>query len=148
MQVLRGEPYTEKCDVWSYGVLLWELLHRQRPYADTDVPIFILMFSLGNGSLRLPPVREELATPGLARLTERCMAWHPTDRPSFREILHALEAEYKVVRGKAAGERAGRRAGGRSEEGGGSARAGTHAWVGSGRVCQPAGRPACLPDAS
>lgn len=42
-EVLRGEPYTEKCDIWSYAVLLWELLHRQRPYADTDVPIYILM---------------------------------------------------------------------------------------------------------
>lgn len=59
--------------------------------------------SLGNGSLRLPPVREDLATPGLARLVERCMAWLPADRPSFREILHALEAEYKIIRGKAAG---------------------------------------------
>ncbi len=59
--------------------------------------------SLGNGSLRLPPVREDLATPGLARLVERCMAWVPADRPSFREILHALEAEYKIIRGKAAG---------------------------------------------
>lgn len=34
-EVLRGEPYTEKCDIWSYGVVLWELFNRQRPYADT-----------------------------------------------------------------------------------------------------------------
>ncbi|GLI65445.1 hypothetical protein VaNZ11_008823 [Volvox africanus] len=101
-EVLRGEPYTEKCDIWSYAVLLWEIIHRQRPYADADVPIYILMMSLGNGTLRLPPVREELATCGLVRLVERCMAWHPADRPSFREVLHALEAEYKILRGKAA----------------------------------------------
>eukprot|EP00198_Chlamydomonas_reinhardtii_P011501 XP_001700838.1 predicted protein [Chlamydomonas reinhardtii] len=42
-EVLRGEPYTEKCDIWSYAILLWELIHRQRPYADADVPIYILM---------------------------------------------------------------------------------------------------------
>lgn len=64
--------------------------------------------SLGNGSLRLPPVREDAATPGLARLVERCMAWVPADRPSFREVLHCLEAEYKILRGKAAGGGAGR----------------------------------------
>ncbi|GLC33191.1 hypothetical protein PLESTB_000360900 [Pleodorina starrii] len=101
-EVLRGEPYTEKCDIWSYAVLLWEIIHRQRPYADADVPIYILMMSLGNGTLRLPPVREEQATSGLARLVERCMSWHPAERPSFREVLHALEAEYKILRGKAA----------------------------------------------
>ncbi|GFR41489.1 hypothetical protein Agub_g2180 [Astrephomene gubernaculifera] len=101
-EVLRGEPYTEKCDIWSYAVLLWEIIHRQRPYADADVPVYILMMSLGNGTLRLPPVREELATPGLVRLVDRCMAWHPAERPSFREVLHALELEYKILRGKAA----------------------------------------------
>ncbi|KAI8464201.1 MAG: kinase-like domain-containing protein, partial [Monoraphidium minutum] len=42
-EVLRGEPYTEKCDVWSFGVVLWELLTRARPYADMDVPVYLLM---------------------------------------------------------------------------------------------------------
>lgn len=49
-----------------------------------------------------PPLKEEQFTPGLARLVERCLTWNPTERPSFREVLHALENEYKVVRGKAA----------------------------------------------
>ncbi|KAG1665785.1 hypothetical protein FOA52_002880 [Chlamydomonas sp. UWO 241] len=101
-EVLRGEPYTEKCDVWSYGVVLWELFNRARPFADADVPIFLLMMSLGNGSLRLPPLRPEATSPGLAHLLERCLSWEPTDRPSFRELLLLLEHEYKVVRGKAA----------------------------------------------
>jgi hypothetical protein len=65
--------------------------------------VYILMMAVGAGSMRLPPVREEVASPGLVRLVERCMAWQPTDRPSFREILHALENEYKTARGKAAG---------------------------------------------
>jgi len=101
-EVLRGEPYTEKCDIWSYGVVLWELLNRQRPYADADCHIYVLIQLLGNGSLTLPPLKEEACTPGLVKLVERCLNWQPADRPSFREILHGLENEYKVVRGKAA----------------------------------------------
>ncbi|GAX75524.1 hypothetical protein CEUSTIGMA_g2967.t1 [Chlamydomonas eustigma] len=104
-EVLRGEPYTEKCDIWSFGVVLWELLTRQRPYADADVPVFLLMMSLGNGSLRLPHLREEVIgsdAMGLSLLCKRCMQEDPQDRPSFREVLHVLEQEYKVIRGKAA----------------------------------------------
>eukprot|EP00955_Chlamydomonas_euryale_P032724 344173-Chlamydomonas_euryale.AAC.1 len=90
------------CDVWSYGVVLWELFNRQRPYADTDLPIFLLMMSLANGSLRLPPLRPDATSPGLVRLVERCLAWEPTERPSFREVLRLLEAEHRVVRGRGA----------------------------------------------
>ena len=64
--MLRGEPYTERCDVYSFGVVLWELLLRQRPYSDAEVPVFLLMVNIGNGTLSLPPVQVEAATPGEA----------------------------------------------------------------------------------
>jgi serine/threonine protein kinase len=44
-EVLRGEPFTEKCDVWSFGVVLWELLTRRRPYADLDVPVYYIILN-------------------------------------------------------------------------------------------------------
>lgn len=31
-EMIRHEPCSEKVDVWSYGVLLWELLMQERPY--------------------------------------------------------------------------------------------------------------------
>ena len=33
-EVLRGLPYNEKSDVYSYGVVLWELMTRQVPWPD------------------------------------------------------------------------------------------------------------------
>lgn len=63
-EVLRGEPYTERCDIYSFGVVLWELLLRQRPYSDAEVPVFLLMVNIGNGTLTLPDVPPEAATPG------------------------------------------------------------------------------------
>lgn len=62
------------------------------------------MMALGTGSLSLPPLKEEVSSSGLVRLVERCLARQPQDRPSFRDILHALENEYKLVRGKTVGE--------------------------------------------
>ena len=32
-EVIRHEPYSEKVDIWSYGVLIWELLTQQKPYS-------------------------------------------------------------------------------------------------------------------
>ncbi|WIA11994.1 hypothetical protein OEZ85_012075 [Tetradesmus obliquus] len=97
-EVLRGEPYTERCDVYSFGVVLHELLTRQRPYADQDVPVFLLMVNIGNGSLSLPELPAEVATPGLIELTGRCLAFHAVDRPDFREVLSLLEGEYRGLR--------------------------------------------------
>ena len=31
-EVVRHQQYDHKCDVYSYGVLLWEVLHRQVPF--------------------------------------------------------------------------------------------------------------------
>jgi serine/threonine protein kinase len=97
-EVLRGEPYTERCDVYSFGVVLHELLTRQRPYADQDVPVFLLMVNIGNGSLSLPELPAEVGTPGLIELTGRCLAFSAADRPDFREVLSLLEAEYRGLR--------------------------------------------------
>ena len=33
-EVLRSQPYNEKCDIYSYGVCLWELVTNQEPWKD------------------------------------------------------------------------------------------------------------------
>jgi serine/threonine protein kinase len=111
-QVLRGESYTEKCDVWSFGVVMWEMLQRKRPYAELEMPPFLMMMSLGTGQLELEPIPDEVATPGLVELTGRCLDRDAASRPGFREVLHMLELEYRGVRSRmAAGEGQGLRVG-------------------------------------
>ena len=35
-EVLRNEPYSGKADVWSYGVVTWEMLTKRVPYENMD----------------------------------------------------------------------------------------------------------------
>lgn len=31
-ELIRNEPFTEKCDIFSFGVIMWELYTLQRPW--------------------------------------------------------------------------------------------------------------------
>ena len=43
-EVLRGEPYNEASDVYSYGIVLWEILTR-RGMCSVEAPLLHLPFS-------------------------------------------------------------------------------------------------------
>ncbi|KAH9406222.1 Dedicator of cytokinesis protein 2, partial [Tyrophagus putrescentiae] len=51
-EIIRNEPCSEKVNVWSFGVLLWELLHCEIPYRDVDSSAII--WGVGSNSLTLP----------------------------------------------------------------------------------------------
>ena len=34
-QVYEGNPVSKLCDVYSYGILLWEVITFQQPFADS-----------------------------------------------------------------------------------------------------------------
>lgn len=38
----RGEPYNNKCDVWSLGVILFELLTLELPFHAGNMPALIM----------------------------------------------------------------------------------------------------------
>jgi len=97
-EVLRGEPYSEKCDVWSFGVVLWELLMRKRPYYEVTHSVSIIA-GVSLGKLGLSAIPPDVADPGLAALVGICCSQHPAGRPSFVEIIQYLEDEVSRMKG-------------------------------------------------
>jgi serine/threonine-protein kinase len=93
-QVL-GKPLTSQADVYSYGILLYELLTGVRPVTGTSIDqIFQAILT---EPLHMEPLKALKLPQGLESLIERCTAKHPESRPAgLSEVRRELQ---KVLRG-------------------------------------------------
>ena len=49
-----GNKYTEKCDVFSWSIILWELLTRQKPFSHITDSALCIMWAVHMG--KRPPL--------------------------------------------------------------------------------------------
>ncbi|CAD5212354.1 unnamed protein product [Bursaphelenchus xylophilus] len=86
-EALREGAFTNKSDVWSYGVLLWEIYSFGRvPYP--RIPIQDVVRHIERGYRMEPP--EACPTPMNDLMTE-CWNLSPSERPSFAMIVARLK---------------------------------------------------------
>lgn len=87
-----------KADVYAFGVTLWEILERKRPFGGMDGFQIQTQWYLEPNSMRLPrpivpdstPPAARLILDTLAGLVESCTRWDPDARPTFQEILATI----------------------------------------------------------
>ncbi|KAK7471674.1 hypothetical protein BaRGS_00035687 [Batillaria attramentaria] len=89
-EVLADKPPTEKSDVWSYGVVLWEIFSMgQVPYPtmhSTEIGARI------KGGYRME--KPEMADNLHYDLMKECWQYKPTKRPTFKTIRARLEQQF------------------------------------------------------
>eukprot|EP00193_Tetraselmis_chui_P005078 CAMPEP_0177762862 /NCGR_PEP_ID=MMETSP0491_2-20121128/6567_1 /TAXON_ID=63592 /ORGANISM="Tetraselmis chuii, Strain PLY429" /LENGTH=803 /DNA_ID=CAMNT_0019278937 /DNA_START=1048 /DNA_END=3459 /DNA_ORIENTATION=+ len=78
---------SEKADVWSMGIVLWELVARQVPYVELSPQQIVS--GLMSGCLR--PDTPDWVEDEWRLLVESCLVVNPQHRPSFRELAARLE---------------------------------------------------------
>ncbi|XP_039668533.1 tyrosine-protein kinase ITK/TSK [Perca fluviatilis] len=85
-EVIKYCKFSSKSDVWSFGVLMWEVYNEGRlPYENrTNGEV---VESLNSGLRLLKP---RLAPDAVHQLMEWCWKEKPEDRPSFAVLLHQL----------------------------------------------------------
>ncbi|XP_023931649.1 hepatocyte growth factor receptor [Lingula anatina] len=84
---MERNVYTFRSDVWSYGVLLWELFTRGKvPYPGVDGWDVLQFLKLGR---RLD--QPDYCPQHVYQLMLKCWSWEPEERPDFTSIVTLIE---------------------------------------------------------
>ncbi|XP_019422305.1 PREDICTED: serine/threonine-protein kinase STY46-like [Lupinus angustifolius] len=86
-EVFKHRRYDKKVDVFSFAMILYEMLEGEPPFANLEPYEGAKRAAEGHR----PTIREKGYTPELIELTEQCWAADMNQRPSFIDILKRLE---------------------------------------------------------
>jgi serine/threonine protein kinase len=92
--------YTSKTDVWSLGVLFWEIMTRGlEPYIGIECLNLLIYLNNGNRLTKSSYMSESMYC-----LVLKCWRQDPKARPNFKEILFSVQQEVNKISGNNIGK--------------------------------------------
>ncbi|KAF7030471.1 hypothetical protein CFC21_042009 [Triticum aestivum] len=91
-EMMKHKPYGRKVDVYSFGLILWEMLTGSVPYE--DLTPFQAAFAVFDKNVR--PAIPATCPAALRVLIEQCWALQADKRPEFWQIVQLLD-KFKMV---------------------------------------------------
>lgn len=84
-EVFENQPYDSKADIYSFGIIMWELYTKQTPFSDVnafEIPIAVIRGDR-------PPIPKEMPK-DYAKLMKQCWNGKPSKRPTASKIVKEL----------------------------------------------------------
>ena len=81
-EIIENKPYDAKSDIWSLGVLLYEMMTFKMPFNANSLPMLSVRIMKGN---YMPP--PAVYTKDLREIVSDCLKVDPSRRPSIKVIL-------------------------------------------------------------
>lgn len=86
-EVLHGKPYNRKCDVYSFGICLWEIYCCDMPYPDLSFTEMTYAVVRQNRRPKIP----RCCPSSLSNVMRRCWDANPDKRPEMDEVVKMLK---------------------------------------------------------
>ena len=81
-EMVQNKPYSFSTDVWSMGVMLYEMCMQKRPF-DGESVIMVYIRIVGGA---YDPISSSYSSE-LRKLINKCLTKDPSKRPTVKEIL-------------------------------------------------------------
>eukprot|EP00245_Coleochaete_scutata_P000241 TRINITY_DN1027_c0_g3_i1.p1 TRINITY_DN1027_c0_g3~~TRINITY_DN1027_c0_g3_i1.p1 ORF type:complete len:566 (-),score=103.26 TRINITY_DN1027_c0_g3_i1:1172-2767(-) len=94
-EVIQGQPYGRKADIWSVGCTVLEMLTAQHPWPQLEQNMWVAIFHIIKAQSG-PPIPDHISEIG-QKFLKMCFQFDPRDRPTADELLrHPFVSEIEV----------------------------------------------------
>eukprot|EP01133_Synstelium_polycarpum_P015358 gene15358-18217_t len=96
-ELFMAKKYSSKSDVYSYSIVLWELIQRcitgayQVPFSNIELEYDFQIIHQTSKFNKRPLIDEQKTPPAIVRLLKQCWDADPQNRPEMDRVIQSLE---------------------------------------------------------
>lgn len=90
-EILRGEGFTKSADVYSFGIILWEMITQKIPHEDLNINHIVASVGYGHKKLTIPGNIPST----IKAIIKKAWSRNVRNRPSFKQLTNIFEQLYQ-----------------------------------------------------